>query len=183
MTNKNNTNKTYIIPFEQLGTELAKEDHWTKSFGTGIGTGSDQFTIERENFGDANSPMLTQVISDDGMADIAKTLGGWHGRHYADFASSFEDEFDEFDGPYQAFMDSSEGEQVWQDYERLVHGLVPYLDELDTGRFVEGDRVFNLANHHYGTVSRLEGDTVQLDDDGTAADAFYLLKPSDKIFQ
>jgi hypothetical protein len=182
MTTKNPTHNTFIIPFEQLGTELAKENFWTKSFGTGIGTGIDQFTIERENFGDANSPMLTQVISDDGMADIAKTLGGWHGRHYADFASSFEDEFDEFDGPYQAFMDSSEGEQVWQDYERLVHGLVPYLDELDTGRFVEGDRVFNLANHHYGTVSRLEGDTVQLDD-GTAADAFYLLKPSDNIFQ
>lgn len=182
MTTRNPTHSTYIIPFEQLGSELAKESFWTESFGTGIGTGDDQFTIERENFGDANYPMLTQVISDDGMRNIAETLGGWHGGRYADFASSIVDESGESDGPYQAFMDSSEGEQVWLDYERLVHGLVPYLDELDTGRFAEGDRVFNLDNHQYGTVRSIDGDTVQLDD-GTAAEAFYLIKATDKIFQ
>ena len=112
MTNKKPTHNTYIIPFEHLGRELSREGHWTKSFRTGIGTGNDQFTVERENFGDADSPMLTQVISDDGMRHIANTLGGWHGRRYADFASSFVDESGEYDGPYQAFMDSSEGEQV-----------------------------------------------------------------------
>lgn len=182
MTNKNNTNKTYIIPFEQLGTELARENFWTESFGTGIGTGSDQFTIERENFGDADCPLLTQVISDDGMADIAKTLGGWHGRHYADFASSFEDEFDEFDGPYQAFMDSSEGEHVWQDYERLVHGLVPYLDELDSERFRKGDRVFDVQSGRYRTVSRRRGTRVYFEDGGSE-NYGYLVKATDKIFQ
>ena len=182
MANKKPTHNTYIIPFEQLGSELSKEGHWTKSFGTGIGTGNDQFTVERENFGDADSPMLTQVISDAGMAGIAKTLGGWHGRRYADFASSFEDESGEFDGPYQAFMDSSEGEQVWRDYEQLVHGLVPYLDEMDSERFKKGDRVFDVQSGRYRTVSRRRGTRVYFEYGGSE-NYGYLVKATDKIFQ
>lgn len=172
----------YIIPFEQLGSELAKESFWTESFGTGIGTDNDQFTIERENFGDADSPMLTQVISDDGMREIAKTLGGWHGRRYADFASSFVDESGESDGPYQAFMDSSEGEQVWLDYEQLVHNLVPYLDELDSKRFKKGDRVFDVMSGKYRTVSRRRGTRVYFEYGGSE-NYGYLVKATDKIFQ
>lgn len=175
MTTKNPTHNTHIIPFEQLGTELARENFWTESFETGIGTSENQFTIERENFGDADCPLLTQVITDDGMRHIAERLG-------ACYASCFREHAEDFDGDFEAFMNSNYGNQVWQDYERFVSDLVPYLEDLDTGRFAVGDRVFNLANHHYGTVRRLEGDTVQLDD-GTAAEAFYLLKPSDKIFQ
>lgn len=182
MKNTTATKNQYIIPFEQLGTEMAKDGHWTESFKTGIGTDSDQFTIERENFGDADSPMLTHVISDDGMKHIAKTLGAWHGRRYTDFASSFKDEFDEFDGPFQAFMDSSAGEQVWQDYERLVHGLVPYLDELDGKRFEKGDRVFDVQSGKYRTVTRRRGTRVYFEDGGSEKSG-YLVKATDKIFQ
>ena len=182
MTNKKPTHNTYIIPFEHLGRELSREGHWTKSFRTGIGTGNDQFTVERENFGDADSPMLTQVISDDGMRHIANTLGGWHGRRYADFASSFVDESGEYDGPYQAFMDSSEGEQVWRDYEQLVHGLVPYLDELNSERFKKGDRVFDVQSGIYRTVSRRRGTRVYFEDGGDE-NYGYLVKAADKIFQ
>lgn len=175
MATRNPTHSTYIIPFEQLGSELAKESFWTESFGTGIGTSENQFTIERENFADADYPLLTQVISDEGMKHTAERLG-------ACYASCFREHAEDFDGDLDAFMNSNYGNQVWQDYERFVSDLVPYLEDLDTGRFAEGDRVFNLDNHQYGTVRSIDGDTVQLDD-GTAAEAFYLIKETDKIFQ
>lgn len=175
MKNTTATKNQYIIPFEQLGTEMAKDGHWTESFKTGIGTDSDQFTIERENFGDADSPMLTQVVNDDGMKHIAGTLGAWYGRRFKDNAECF-------DGDVNAFMDSNYGGQVWQDYELLMHDVVPYLDELDTSRFATGDKVFSIQSKRYGTVRSVDGNTVHLDD-GTSEEAMYLLKPSDDIFQ
>ena len=169
------TKNQYIIPFEQLGTELAKDSHWTESFKTGIGFAEEQFTIERENFGDADCPMLTQVVNADGMKHIAETLGAWHARRFKDNA-------DCFDGDIHAFMDSNYGGQVWQDYELLVHEVVPYLDELDTNRFDSGDKVFSILSNRYGTVRSVSGDTVQLDD-GTSEKAIHLIKPSDDIFR
>lgn len=175
MTNKNTNPNPHIIPFEQLGTELARDSHWTESFNTGIGADGDQFTIERENFGDADAPMLTQVISDEGMKHIAETLGAWHSCWFIENA-------EDFDGDTGAFMDSKYGGQVWQDYEQLVHEVVPYLDELDTGRFQEGDKVFSIQTYRYGVIRRIDEDTVQLDD-GTSEEKTHLLKSSDKLFE
>lgn len=175
MKNTTATKNQYIIPFEQLGTEMAKDGHWTESFKTGIGTDSYQFTIERENFGDADSPMLTQVVNDEGMKHIAETLGAWYGRRFKENAECF-------DGDVNAFMDSNYGGQVWQDYELLMHEVVPYLDELDGKRFEKGDRVFDVQSGSYRTVSRRRGTRVYFEDGGSEKSG-YLVKATDKIFQ
>ena len=161
---------TVIITFSQLGEALGREGHMVESFATGIG----DFTVERENFGDAYSPMLTHVLSDDGMRAVAGVLRSWHSAAYREAA-------EEFDGDTEAFMGSSFGEQVWEDYERIVHGFVPYLDELDTGRFQEGDRVFDIDGVRYGTIREV-GKGVAVFEDGTRAELHYLLKESDEIF-
>ena len=176
MENKQPEIDSVIIPFEQLGEQLARENHWTGSFSTGIG-GADpvnQFTVERENFGDADSPMLTHVLSDKGMRTVAAILGSWHSRTFTEHAG-------EFDGDVDAFIGSSYGEKVWCDYERVVHGFVPYLDELDVTRFRPGDRVFDIDKTRYGTVASVGKDSVLLDD-GTPVDPLFLLKASDNIF-
>jgi len=165
---------TVIIPFDLLGTELSREDHWNGSFETGIGCGDAQFTIERENFGDADSPMLTHVISDKGMKAVAAILGSWHAGYFREHA-------EEYDGDVEAMMGSSYGNNVWHDYETLVHGFVPYLDELDLTRFHPGDRVFDIDRHCYGTVKEAGKDSVLLED-GTPVDPLFLLKPTDSVF-
>ena len=166
-----------IIPFERLGEELSRESHWTESFPTGIGgtEPSCQFTVERENFGDADSPMLTHVLSDRGIRVVAAILGKWH-------SGVFREHAEEFDGDVDAFIGSSYGEKVWNDYERIVHGFVPYLDELDPARFLPGDRVFDIDNARYGTVVSTGKDSVILEG-GTAVDPRYLLKADDGIFR
>ena len=164
-----------IIPFDELGTMTAREGHWTASFGTGIGNNGGQFTIERENFGDADSPMLTHVLSDRGMEKVAELLG-------KAYASVFREHEEDFDGDFDAFMDSSFGEDIWRDYERIVHGFVPYLDELQPDRLHVGDRVFDVCEGRYGVIAAIDGDSATLED-GTETDPLFLLKETDKIFQ